>query len=837
MRSGRLRAITAAACAALLATVLPSVGGSPVAGAEVSPVARWTFDAGSGTVVSDAVGSANGTRLGGSSWLTSGAAVGAGAMAFDGLDGRVEIPSAASLEPSDLLLTAWVRGSAANPPTDGQVIVEKGAFGCDGPSYGLSVSPSGVRLSLRLEDGQQLSAELTAAAARTTLWDGGWHLVAARVDLVGNQTVNAYLSIDGSPMSRLFEVGIGVPMSAVALYDGETTADLAIGARANSACTGTSFRGDIDDVRVYSDPWVEPGSLLPPIPITISEVGPTTARLHELMDYVAHVTATPTWGAFYFQYLSDGVWETRAQIQGPDVPESGNIVAPGIAPPIDGDAQMRVIYVGPVQYVVTPVEFGMTVLKWATTTTVAQSPSPGTPFEPVTLTATVGSELYAAQGGPGGSVEFWNTTGLTPVLLGTVPLPQTPQSTTAQASLQLSTFDVGTHKIVAKYVGPDYFRSGSESAEYSLVIGKAPTDVSVFAVGGESFEANHSFQLEAFVYAANDQWQAGATMTFRRVGLSTPICVVAVSATNATRCTVPPQPLGAWQYTATYSGNTRNLASTGGPISIDIVPDAVHASGVGVSYSTFYPVTDGYRDSLQIKGTREEPIAVTARIYSPGGSLLRTLSASTGSGAYSLTWNGRNSSGAVLPEGKYKVVQTLKDGAGTTRTSTHYVNLSKKRLYTYTKTILKAGSAITAKGTSGTGSVTLNTSSGYALLKSGSNGWAGAGWEFTIPTAVIYKSIKFQVYAKRGLSAPPTEIGMQNFGACPYNASSDWNVGCFDHLRPVGNRTSTSAWYTSPGSVTANRAGTKVRGMISDPGGAVYVYKAQVVVTYQVLRY
>jgi hypothetical protein len=133
-----------------LAVVAPTPLGSPEAYAAVlDPVARWTFDEGSGMTVGDAIGSADGTMAGGATWITSDAAVGAGAIHFDGVDGRVDVPYDSALEPNELALSFRVRGSPDDPPAHGQVIVEKGAFGCDGPSWGVRVAGNGLSLVYR----------------------------------------------------------------------------------------------------------------------------------------------------------------------------------------------------------------------------------------------------------------------------------------------------------------------------------------------------------------------------------------------------------------------------------------------------------------------------------------------------------------------------------------------------------------------------------------------------------------------------------------------------------------------------------------------------------------
>ena len=76
---------------------------------------------------------------------------------------------------------------------------------------------------------------------------------------------------------------------------------------------------------------------------------------------------------------------------------------------------------------------------------------------------------------------------------------------------------------------------------------------------------------------------------------------------------------------------------------------------------------------------------------------------------------------------------------------------------------------------------------------------------------------------------------MQNFVSCPYVAGSNWNTDCFDRWHTIGG--TGTKWYSTTGSLTYNRSGTRVRGLVSDGHGTIYVYKAQVVITYGVLKY
>jgi len=175
-----------------------------------------------------------------------------------------------------------------------------------------------------------------------------------------------------------------------------------------------------------------------------------------------------------------------------------------------------------------------------------------------------------------------------------------------------------------------------------------------------------------------------------------------------------------------------------------------------------------------------------------------------------------------FPAGKYRLVQKLVDTAGTTKSFTAYVNLSTKKLVTVTKTFTKDGASITAGG----GNL---AKSGGALRLKGSG--ARAGWQFKIPSAVIYKSLSFRVNAAAHLSAPPTVIAMQNFNVC-----SAWDVNCFDRAKAIGSSSGARKWYSTSGSPASHRNGLVVRGLIYVSTGTVWVYKAEIKVTYQVLK-
>ena len=295
-------------------------------------------------------------------------------------------------------------------------------------------------------------------------------------------------------------------------------------------------------------------------------------------------------------------------------------------------------------------------------------------------------------------------------------------------------------------------------------------------------------------------------------------------------------PVGTYHFTIRYTGDPERAPVTSPVFELRVTDNVVEAQGVGVQYTTFYPVADGYRDTVGIKGNRLESASVAIRVLSSTGTTVRTATVAAGTGAYSYAWNGRTSAGSLLAAGKYKVVQTLTDGLGSKLSVTSNVTLSHGKLVTKTAYVTKDGSAISAKGSGSGGAVTTSTASGgYAKLASGGSGWAIAGWEFSIPGAFIYKSVAIEVYAQAGFSVPPTALGIQNFESCA--RTSEWNESCFDRWATVGTSPASLRWYsTSPSSAAAYRSGSFVRGIVTVDSGTVLVYEARAKVVYQVLE-
>jgi hypothetical protein len=137
----------------------------------------------------------------------------------------------------------------------------------------------------------------------------------------------------------------------------------------------------------------------------------------------------------------------------------------------------------------------------------------------------------------------------------------------------------------------------------------------------------------------------------------------------------------------------------------------------------------------------------------------------------------------------------------------------------------------TAASQGGTGKGYYSATGKYLKLVPGVDGFVVAGWQFTLPSATVYKSLKFQAYVK-GVRSTFNVIAGQNFKACPLSAG--WNVGCFDHALGIGG--SGTAWYSTTLSPTNNRSGRTARGLVLVQSSTVYVYKVRMYVVYQTLQ-
>jgi len=459
----------------------------------------------------------------------------------------------------------------------------------------------------------------------------------------------------------------------------------------------------------------------------------------------------------------------------------------------------------------------------AASTTALSDPGTVTVGDPIVLTATV---TAPAGYDTGATITFT-------AISGGGPDCTTVAVDTSGTECDLSGLGAGTYTYEATYSG-NATTDPSPSNQVTFDVVAAPPDPSpstTALAGPGSVVVGGEAVLTATVTAPAG-YETGATITFTAISGGGPDCTNVAVDTSGTTCHLASLPVGTYVYQASYSGNATTDPSTSSQVTfvVTAVPDTtLDASGVGTDLTTFYPVKDGYRDTLKVQGVRGEPITVTIRIYNASGTRVLLKTIASGAGAYAYGWSGRDSHGSVRTAGKYKIVQTLADGAGNTLVVTKFVTLSQKKLITRTTYVTKKGLSITA-GTAG--NIFVSKSVGYAKLRGTSGSPAMAGYSFTIPSAVVYKSIAFQVYGTGPTSSPLTTIGLQDMVSCP-DLSGDWFIDCFDHWRSWSG--TSAAWHTASGSASTNRNGTRVRGAIVAMHGTVVVTRVRVKVVYQVL--
>ena len=326
---------------------------------------------------------------------------------------------------------------------------------------------------------------------------------------------------------------------------------------------------------------------------------------------------------------------------------------------------------------------------------------------------------------------------------------------------------------------------------------------------------------------------ATGAVTFRDVTSPTPqtLGTVAVADSGAA---VQVRLAGAGTHVvdAVYGGDAVYAPATSNVVTIAVSPDVVvSASGVGVSAATFYPYRDGYRDTVMLRGTLLEPAAVAMKIYSPTGRLVRSLSVPLKTGAYSVAWNGRTSSGTLVAAGRYKVVQTITDVPRHRKAVTSYTTISSKRLYWSSHTITLYGAQYTMYGDPGSGSVS-RSGSAYekgVRLTSGDS-WAGVRYTFALRSAVVYKPLAFKVLG-RSPNGQKAYEGLWNrtLGSAAYTSSYD--------RREIGPR---YTWYSLAGDPTTHRSGRTTYGAVYVESAGVSrifdIAKVQLTYRYAVLR-
>ena len=831
----RFRLLSAALVAACLLASTGFFSPTGVLAANPTPVAEWTFDEGTGGTAYDSVGNLDGALSSGATWITSGAPQGSGAIAFDGTaNGLVTIASGAALQSADITVVVWVRGSDVDFSTQ-HTIVRKGFYGCEaGGSWEIDQTAFDALATVRITSGQTTGF---SANPHDQSWNGTWRKVFFVWDSAGLMRV----WIDGYKSSSDF----GQPTSIEYGPTDRVDDALVLGGPGADCPYRQPYHGAIDDLQVFGSALSDAQILaLTPVFSTTTTASAlqdgqpdpaTTIYNDRPMSLRAIISPPPGVNGDTDWYLSkDGAPEELAGTTQIPPGATGATWLNKAAGSLDpGHYAVRAVWKGTPNWPTSSSSVAtFEVVKRPVVLEVAASPTTDVPGGASTLTARVRVDNPPTTYVIPGSIDFYETTGGANDLVGSAALSFVGGPTWNRAQLSLSNLGSGTHTYEARYSGTSTL--GSASAITTVEIGR---QMSLPALSIDPNPVLNTGHATATVYigtSRNAPDDSGAalppatgTVTVKRASNDAVLGSAIVNGSGPYQIALPIFPTGTVGIYAEYSGDSNFQGSVGDTVVLAVQSDIVQATGVGVGYSTFYPIKDGYRDTVSIKGIRQEPASVAVRIYNSSNKPVRAFALASGTGAYSILWNGRNSAGTLLASGPYRVVQTLTDAAGTKLVVTKSVTLSRKKLYYYTKTISKLAKYASSVGTASGGKVTVYSDGSMRLY--GGMGWAGVGWQLALPSAPVYKSLSMGVYGYSG--APLGQMGAQNFTFCAY--SSTWNTGCFDRWTSLK---SSKAWASRSISPTTNRYGRTVRVAVSQTYGSSRVYRVRVIVTYGLLK-
>ncbi|KPK36271.1 MAG: hypothetical protein AMJ65_16395 [Phycisphaerae bacterium SG8_4] len=199
-----------------------------------APVAHWTLDEGTGTIVSDTSGGHIGTVMGGvgTSWVTG--RKGAHALHFNGEDNHYV--DCGALDPTggrnEMTCAVWAKWDGSTSNWQG-LVCKRDTWAADGMMWQIELNRDTDLLGVFMHDGGRLYT-------LEPLLVSEWQHVAFTIDNAGNSV----LYIDGQAVatSTTFELGTG------------TGAHLLIGATFYQNGTGQDcFNGALDDVYLFND--------------------------------------------------------------------------------------------------------------------------------------------------------------------------------------------------------------------------------------------------------------------------------------------------------------------------------------------------------------------------------------------------------------------------------------------------------------------------------------------------------------------------------------------------------------------------------------------------------
>ncbi len=381
----------------------------------------------------------------------------------------------------------------------------------------------------------------------------------------------------------------------------------------------------------------------------------------------------------------------------------------------------------------------VSVVQSGTTTQLGSSSSPAAVNSVVTLTATVSPNPG------GGSVTFvYNNTQLQIVPVDAAGVAQRavlvrPGTVTATATFN----GFGPH-------GPS---TGS-----LVQVGMHPTTVSLAADRTAAIQYEDAVTFTAVVGSPTGGPPQGS-VTFSDTFNGATTTIGSATLTGAASISIATLAPGTHVVTAMFPGDGLFFGASSQAFSVAVSPDvSVKVAGPRLQENTFYPVKDGYRDRATVTGTLAESAVVSYVVYTPAGRKIKSTALGARIGAFSFTWNGRNNAGTVYAPGTYKIVTAMADLRGNIKKVSLSVVLSPKKLYWTTASKTKAGDGFSRYYASEFAWVSLVNSRfdrGVNLYGNIYDSIAFVEYRFTLPSATVYKSLKFSVLGRPALAGNP----------------------------------------------------------------------------------
>jgi flagellar hook assembly protein FlgD len=128
--------------------------------------------------------------------------------------------------------------------------------------------------------------------------------------------------------------------------------------------------------------------------------------------------------------------------------------------------------------------------------------------------------------------------------------------------------------------------------------------------------------------------------------------------------------VGDGTYTYTFRGqdawqNAPEPVAKSGTVKVDTTPPSLTDVPAATDpLPWFSPNGDGIRDTYALKGTTSQSGKIEVGVRDADGDLLRNFPTSVSSGAFSITWDGRDNDGTVVPDGTYDVRLVPVDAVG-----------------------------------------------------------------------------------------------------------------------------------------------------------------------------